>query len=147
MFFKIYFIFQSCDHSSYVLPVCHRCHPLTYLLKFTFLVISTPNLGLKLMTLRSRVTCFTDWASQMSPYLVKHIKFNLLDYQHYKIINSLKTEICCFRYFKIYVPWTGQRPIYIKCLINNWTFVFVKQRQRWDQVCEGWYVCRQNGKK
>ena len=27
-----------------------------------------PNAGLKLMTLRSRVTCSTDWVSQVSPY-------------------------------------------------------------------------------
>ena len=35
-----------------------------FYLKKIFLVISTPDVGLELMTPRSRVTCSTDWASQ-----------------------------------------------------------------------------------
>ena len=61
---------QRCFYS-----VCNQLVPYiflkTYFIIIIFKVSSTPNVGLELMTLRSRVTCSTDWASQ-APWLVPY---------------------------------------------------------------------------
>jgi len=51
-----------------LLPYSAPC-PNPFLLTLFFLVGSTPNVGLELMTLRLRVTCSTNWASR-APHLL-----------------------------------------------------------------------------
>ena len=57
---KLFFIYEVLFTSLFFK------HFLNFLSFFFFLVISTSNMGLQLMTLRSRVVCSSHWASQVS---------------------------------------------------------------------------------
>ena len=59
-------------------------------LRFYFQVISTPNVGLKLTTPRSRVTCSSNWASQVLLFCTSH--WSHLKHILYPIMTFFKTK-------------------------------------------------------
>ena len=57
------FSFQNCEVNTFLLYISHSVYN-NFFNRFYFFEYSTPNMGLEPTTPRSRVTHFTDWASQ-----------------------------------------------------------------------------------